>query len=195
MPEQKLTFECLSVGDRWVSERRQITAAEVTRFADLTGDHNPLHTDEQFARETPFGQPIAHGLLGLSYVAGLGSESPLLDTVAFLAVYNWRFLRPIYFGDTVRVRTEVCELEPNGRKRGRVVLKRALINQDDEVVQEGLFETLVARADVARADVARADMARGDVPREELVRQEVAGVDASRSDLSRQNAVSCFSRQ
>lgn len=138
-------FDDLEIGDEWTSLSKIVTGEDVRQFADLTGDQNRLHVDEEFAKGTPFRQPIAHGLLGLSFVAGLGSESPLLDTVAFLGVHDWKFLKPIYFGDRVYVVSRVVELEENGRKRGRVVLERNLHNQDDEIVQSGRFETLITR--------------------------------------------------
>ena len=138
-------FEDLAMGDRFVSQSHRITADDVSRFAQLTGDFNPLHLDADYASESPFGRPIAHGLLGLSFVAGLASAAPKLDTVALLGVTGWRFLHPVYYGDLLHVDSEVTELEPNGRKRGRVVWNRKLINQHNWVVQEGNFETLVAR--------------------------------------------------
>ena len=147
---QTLYFDDLDVGDSWQSPRRTITHEEVFQFAELTGDFNPLHLDEEFAKETPFRQPIAHGLLGLSYVAGLGSQDPLLETVAFLGIRDWKFLQPIYFGDEVHVVSEVAELASVGRKRGRVLLKRSLLNQDGLLVQQGHFETLVARRSIVR---------------------------------------------
>ena len=139
-----LFFDDLAVGDRWVSESRQITEADVAQFANLTGDYDPLHIDEEFARQTPFRQPIAHGLLGLSLVAGLSSESPKVETVALLGVLDWNFRKPIFFDDTLYVVTEVDQLHANGPRRGRVTWKRQLLNQDDLVVQEGLLQTLVA---------------------------------------------------
>ena len=139
-----LWFEDLRVGDRWVSESRQVTEADVVQFADLTGDFNPLHVDEEFAKQTPFRQPIAHGLLGMSLVAGLGSVSPNVETVAFLGIQDWDFRKPIFFDELLHVVTVVRELEPNGRRRGRVTWHRQLINQDAQVVQEGLFVSLVA---------------------------------------------------
>ena len=138
-------FEDLFVGARWSTRSHVITGEEVSRFAHLTGDLNPLHLDEGYAKESPFGRPIAHGLLGLSFVAGLASDCPRLDTVALLGVSGWKFLRPVYYGDQLHVISEVLELEPNGRKRGRVLWLRQLINQHGEVVQEGNFETLVLR--------------------------------------------------
>jgi acyl dehydratase len=147
----QIHFEDLRLGDKFRSPSRTITRDEVARFATLTGDLNPLHLDEAFAAESPFGRPIAHGLLGLSFVAGLVSDSPRIETVALLAVSHWRFIRPIYYGDQIHVVSHVVELEPNGRKRGRVVWKRDIVNQQGALVQEGIFETLVARRPLARS--------------------------------------------
>lgn len=148
--KRMLHFDDLEVGHRWESPPRVIGEEDVFGFAHLTGDHTPLHTDYDYASETPFGQPIAHGLLGLSVLAGLSSDCPSVDTAAFLSVQDWKFLQPIYFDDTVRVVTEVVELEPRGRRRGRVLWKRQLVNQHDAVVQEGILETLVMVSPASR---------------------------------------------
>jgi acyl dehydratase len=148
---QPLHFEELQVGMVWHSRGRTVTEADVVCFAGLTGDYDPLHVDREFAKQTPFGQPVAHGLLGLSLVAGLGSNFPMVHTVAFVSLKNWEFLRPVFIGDTVHAVNEVAELRENGRRRGVVVWKRQLVNQSGAVVQQGLFETLVAKLPVARA--------------------------------------------
>lgn len=142
---QRLYFEDLKIGDQWTSRSRTVAVDDVRQFASLTGDFNPLHWDDDYARETPFGRPIAHGLLGLSIGAGLSSECPMVETIAFLGVSQWRFLKPIYHGDTVHLVTQVIELEAKGRKRGRVCWKQTVLNQHDQVVQEGVFETLITR--------------------------------------------------
>lgn len=139
-----LFFEDLSVDDRWVSGERQVTEADVAQFADLTGDYDPLHVNEEYAKETPFRQPIAHGLLGLSLVAGVGFESPRVETVAFLGVQEWNFRRPIFFDDCLHVVTTIKKLQPNGRRRGHVTWHRQLVNQDGIVVQEGVLLSLVS---------------------------------------------------
>ena len=139
-----LFFEDLHLGDRWVTQGRTITETDVVNFAGLTGDYDPLHVDHAHARQTPFRQPIAHGLLGLSLLAGLGSQCPRVQTVAFVAIRNWEFHKPLFFGDTVHAVNEILEKQPSGRRRGKVLWKRQLINQDGAVVQEGIFETLVA---------------------------------------------------
>ncbi len=140
---QVLYFEDLSIGDCWVSPSRTITESDVVNFACLTGDFNPLHMDHEFARQTPFGRPIAHGLLGLSFMAGLSSTAPAVSTVALLRIIHWKFLQPIFFGDTIRVETEVVDKQPSGRRRGRVMWHQRVINQHGQVVQEGKLETLV----------------------------------------------------
>ncbi len=144
--DEPLYFDDLRLGATWKSRAKTITESDVMAFANLTGDLDRLHVDFEYARNTPFGKPVAHGLLGLSFVAGLGSNSPYVQTVAFLAVREWQFLRPLFFGDTVHARTEIIEMEAKGPRRGLVRWKRRLVNQNDEVVQEGIFETLVATA-------------------------------------------------
>ncbi len=119
-------WEQVEVGDRWHSQSRTVTETDVVNFAGMTGDFNPLHVDHKFARGTPFGRPIAHGLLGLSLVAGLGSNSPLMHTTAFMRVVEWKFLHPIYIGDTVSVITEVTDKQPGGKKHGLIDLAPAI---------------------------------------------------------------------
>ena len=93
--QHALAFDDLTVGDEWESPRRTVTEADVVGFAGLSGDFNPLHVDHESARDGPFGQPVAHGLLGLSIASGLTSHSPLVATQAFLAILEWKFLAPI----------------------------------------------------------------------------------------------------
>jgi len=127
-----------------LSPARTLTEGDVVNFASMTGDFNPLHVDHQYAAKSIYRKPIAHGLLGLSWVAGLGSTSPLMRTLAFTSVKHWEFLLPIYFGDTVHVVTRCLEKTPKGKKSGQIVWERQLVNQKDQVVQQGQFETLVS---------------------------------------------------
>src|SRR3990172_401500 len=113
MPPAPLYFEDLRIGDQFVSPGRTITEADVTLFAGLSGDYNPLHTDEEFAKQTPFGRRIAHGLLGLSMAVGLASRLGLFDGtgIGFLGL-EWSFVGPIFLGDTIRARFAVEEKRP-----------------------------------------------------------------------------------
>lgn len=160
---QLLHFERLTVGDRWFSPWREITGDDVAEFAVLTGDEDPLHTTA--AADSPFGRPVAHGLLGLSLMAGLSSQHPRVATLALTEVSDWKFEKPVFFGDQIRVLTEVESLEPHGRRAGKVIWKRQLLNQDGRVVQQGRIVSLVARGKRLRSTPETPRKAAGVTPR------------------------------
>ena len=144
-----LYFDDLSVGDSWTSETYTVTEADVMAFAHLTLDFDRLHVDKQYAASTPFGKPIAHGLFGLSLLAGLSSTCPEMQTAAFKGIRDWSFEKPLFFGDTVHVVTQVDKLHSKNRRRGHVTWLRKLINQNGETTQQGYFDTIVAYSAVA----------------------------------------------
>jgi acyl dehydratase len=150
-----LYYEDIDLDAQWVSPTRCITQHDVLEFAEMTGDFNPLHVDPEYARRTPFKRPIAHGLLGLSLMAGLGSDSPAVRTTAFVRIIDWRFVRPIFPGDTITIHTRVVRKEPSGRRHGRVVWHRQIVNQHGEVVQDGELETLVMLRVAHTSELAR----------------------------------------
>ena len=78
-------FEDFEVGAETVTDSRTVTEADVVAFAGVSGDYNPLHVDVEFARTTPFGERIAHGLLGLAIASGLVSRTGAIEgtTLAF----------------------------------------------------------------------------------------------------------------
>lgn len=152
---EPLFFDDVQAGDRWTSPGRTITETDLVNFAGLTGDYDPLHVDHEYARQTPFGRRIAHGLFGLSLVAGLGSHSPWMRTAAFVRIVEWKFQKPMHIGDTVHVETEIVEKQRSkGRRRGSIIWRRSLVNQAGETVQIGTTETLV-QIRVAAAPAAR----------------------------------------
>ena len=139
-----LSFDDLVVGDEWESPRRTITQADVVLFAGISGDFNPIHMDHSAAERSPFGQPVAHGLLVLAIASGLMSQAPRLDTIAFLAILEWKFHHPILFGDTIHGVSRVEALEPSGNgRRGVVTWYRRIFNQEGRLMQEGRTQTLV----------------------------------------------------
>lgn len=148
--DRPLFFDEVDVGDAWRSPGRTITETDVVNFAGMTGDYNPLHVDHEFARSTPFGRPIAHGLLGMAFAAGLGSASPSMQTAAFVRIVDWKFLKPIFVGDTIVIETEIAAMQPHGRKRGLITWRRRIVNQHGDVLQEGTAETLVLYASSRR---------------------------------------------
>ncbi|MEM6471903.1 MAG: MaoC/PaaZ C-terminal domain-containing protein [Planctomycetota bacterium] len=139
---EMLFAEDLSVGDVWQTPYRRITGQDVESFADLTGDHTGLHGSE--VASSPFGKPIAHGLLGLSVLAGLGASHPNASTLALVSIEDWRFLAPVFFGDSVRARNEISQITSHGRRAVKVRWTRQLLSEEGRVLQEGTFVTLVA---------------------------------------------------
>jgi acyl dehydratase len=140
-------YEDYVVGDEFETPARTITSADIQQFADLTGDHHRLHLDAAFGQASIFGAPISHGLLGLALINGLAYGS-IIDSdyvVAFLGL-SWKFVGPIYVGDTVRARMRIAERRPTRRTaHGVVVESLRLLNQRDETVQQGDFTFLVKR--------------------------------------------------
>src|SRR2546423_11697717 len=113
--DSHLYFEDVAVGQEWESQGRTLTEADVVNFAGLSGDFNPIHTDHEFARTTPFRRPIAHGLLVFSVSSGLGLFAPPMRTLVVLGVREWHFREPVFAGDTIRVSTRVLDKEVRGR--------------------------------------------------------------------------------
>lgn len=143
-----ILFDDLEQGQEFASAGRTITESDIGAFAGLSGDYNPLHTDEQWVREhTPFRGRIAHGLLILSISEGL--RTPGLDELEVIAFLNVErsFSAPVYPGDTIRARWTVQELRESRSRpeAGVVTLAVAVTNQDRVVVQRGTDVDLVAR--------------------------------------------------
>ena len=142
--DNHLYFDDIAVGQEWLSPGRTVTEADIVNFAGLSGDYNPIHTDHEFAKTTPFRRPIAHGTLVMAIGSGLGTANPPMRTIAFISIREWRFVEAVFPGDTIRVRTKVLSKELRGRgKRGEIVWQRTFVNQDGRVVQEGTSVTLV----------------------------------------------------
>lgn len=138
-------FDDFNVGEQFTTAARTITEAEIIRFADLTGDRHQLHLDEGYAKTTPFGERIAHGMLGLSIASGLWVQLGLLEEslIAFLGL-EWTFIAPVRIGNAIRVQVTVKEKrESRDPKRGILLLNAAVLNQNDETVQKGSWTLLV----------------------------------------------------
>jgi acyl dehydratase len=142
-----LYFEDFSVGNRHSSPRRTITETDIVLFAGLSGDNNPLHTDEVFARSTALGARIAHGALIFSIATGLSARIGYFDgtAIAFASIDEWRFLKPVFINDTIFLRTIVTEVRASRTKPDRGLIQRRMevVNQQDDIVQSGLTSVMV----------------------------------------------------
>ncbi len=142
-----LYLEDFQVGAVFQTGSRIITAADIQVFADVTGDHNPLHTDPEFAKTTPYGEIIAHGLLGLGVLTGLFEDLGIFrgTALAFLGISDWAFRKPILAGDTVSARMTVLEVRRSRSDPSRGILTRRyeLLGSDGTAVQEGTTTVLL----------------------------------------------------
>ncbi len=94
--------------------KRVITTAMVDSFAELTGDKNPVHTDEEFAKNTRFGRRIAHGMLSVGIISAiLGNDFPGPGSIYMRQ--EVKFLKPIFLEEEVKITIEI--LEKNEEKR------------------------------------------------------------------------------
>ncbi|MEX2146480.1 MAG: MaoC/PaaZ C-terminal domain-containing protein [Candidatus Rokuibacteriota bacterium] len=146
MSDSRRYFDDIEVGEEYESPGRTVTETDIVIFAGLSGDYNILHTDAEFMKQSIFGERIAHGLLGLSIQAGLFTRATLPYATLALAGLRWKFKGPIKIGDTIRLRARVAaKQETDKPERGVVTLERRVLNQRDEVVQEGETDLLVER--------------------------------------------------
>lgn len=135
-------FEDYRLGDQWTSKGRTVTETDVVMFASLTGDWYPLHTDKEWAKQTRFGQRIAHGLLVVSIAMGLTPLEPGI-VVAFYGIDRMRFIAPTFIGDTIRVTYEITNLHKKS-SGGVVVAAMTVLKHPEQAVVVGTASMLLA---------------------------------------------------
>lgn len=139
-------LEDLTAGDTFLSPARTITETDVVAFAGISGDFNPIHTDVEFSRDTPYGQRVVYGLLGLSILTGLLDRTGLFSgsAIAMLGIRDWKFTRPVFIGDTVHFRLTITDVRrTSAGDRGVVGRFFELLNQREEVVQQGNIDLMI----------------------------------------------------
>ena len=120
------TIQGLAAGDTFVVSRR-FTQEDMSAFADITRDYNPIHFDKRFVEAKAFGGRICHGLLVGSMLTEIGGQ------IGWLASeMNFRFMRPVYFGDTIECAFTITEIDARNRARAAAVYR----NQEGTVVLE-----------------------------------------------------------
>ena len=136
---KKEYWEDFEIGDEWNSPARTLTEADIVSFAGLTGDFNPIHIDKEFAKTTPFGERLVHGLLVGCIGTGLTTTlKDFYEDVEYkvLVSVKFDFKGPVHIGDTIRVKVKVAEKrETKNPERGLIVFERAINNQNDKIVQ------------------------------------------------------------
>ncbi len=137
-------FSDFEVGHRYESGGRTVNESDVTLFAGISGDYNPLHTDAVFAAKTPFGQRIAHGMLVASISTGLGQTLGIFEgTTLALLEQTFQYKGPVFFGDTIRMVLTVEATKPSSKGgKGVVSFRSEILKQDDTVVNSGTWTVM-----------------------------------------------------
>ena len=147
---RKQAIAGLKLGDSF-SVSRTFTEQDTIAFADISGDYNPVHFDDRFANAKNFRSRICHGLLVASLATEIGGQ------IGWLASgMNFRFKKPVYFGDTIECSLTITELDDRNRAKAEAVFK----NQHNETVIEAQITGVIPGPEERR--VMEAMMAEGD---------------------------------
>jgi 3-hydroxybutyryl-CoA dehydratase len=149
------TLEDFTVGDVILTRGRTVEASDLIAFAGLTGDHYPLHIDEEYGKGTRFGSRLAHGPLTYAIAVGLVGMTGYYGDgiVALLEIQTLRALRPVQPGDTLSARAVVEVCEPGDSPRyGTLHVRYSVRNQREEEVMTFLQIMLARRRTPSEGD-------------------------------------------
>ena len=122
----------ISVGDTF-AKNRQITDELVRAFAEISGDYNPIHLDEEFASNTRFGRRIAHGMLSGAFISAVLGYEFHERKIVYLS-QKMKFVSPVFIGDTITTTATVKHIR---EERGIVTLETNCTNQDGIITVQG----------------------------------------------------------
>ena len=141
-------FEDWTLGEEFETGRRTVTEADIVIFAGVSGDYNPLHTNEEFAKKTVFGTRVAHGFLVHSISIGLINQTTYFDgtVVAQKGHKNVVFTKGVVNGDTIYAKVKIVEKNDMGKSdRGEIVFDVDVINQRGEVCSKSTRTLLMKK--------------------------------------------------
>ena len=141
------TFDEFKVGDEFTTASRTITESDVVSFAGLSGDFNPLHTDEEFGKLTPFKGRVAHGMLSVAIATGLANQLGIFEgtTVALLSM-TISYKGAAKFGDTIHLVLKVVDKKETTKgDKGIVTFDTIVYNQNDDPIVEGQWVVMLRK--------------------------------------------------
>jgi acyl dehydratase len=139
-------FEEVEIGTSYTTRGRTITEGDIVQFAALTGDDNPMHTNDEYMKTHPMGKRVAHGMLTLSYAIGQIYQLGFMErtVIAFRSV-EMKFSLPVFVGDTLHsVVTIVDKKEARRLGGGTITAEVKIINQEGKTVQSGSMVLILA---------------------------------------------------
>jgi acyl dehydratase len=142
-------FEEVEIGTTYVTRGRTITESDIVQFAALTGDYNPMHTNDEYMKTHAMGQRVAHGMLTLSYAIGQIYQLGFMErtVIAFRSV-EMKFSLPVFVGDTLHSVVTISEKKEARRLGGGTITAEVkIVNQDGKTVQSGSMVLILASKD------------------------------------------------
>ena len=128
----------LKIGDTFTISR-EVTDELIRQFADVSGDYNPIHLDEEFAAKTRFGKRIAHGMLGASFISAVLGYKLSENKIVYLS-QSLKFTAPVFIGDTVTATATVKDVRED---KPIVTVETVCENQAGETVITGEAKIMV----------------------------------------------------
>jgi 3-hydroxybutyryl-CoA dehydratase len=122
----------LQIGDKFSTERH-VTDELIRKFAEVSGDYNPIHLDEEFAKTTRFGKRIAHGMLSGAFISAVLGREFKERKIVYLS-QTMKFTAPVYLGDTVTAAATITNIRED---KGIVTLETICTNQNGETLVKG----------------------------------------------------------
>jgi acyl dehydratase len=143
----KIHYEDCQVGERAATPGRTITETDVVQFAGLTGDWTRIHTDEEYAKQTPYGGRVAHGMLVLSIGSALLLRAGLLpeQTLALYGIEKVRMLNPTRLGDTNHTEAEVTAMRELDAGRGLITVSGSILSHAGATLATFSMRAVVGR--------------------------------------------------
>jgi acyl dehydratase len=140
-------FDDYTLGQTFDTDGITIEQSDIMQFAGLSGDYNPIHTNEEYARSTRFGGRISHGMLAVSKMTGKFNQLGYWDgAVIAMLETGWKFLQVVRPGDTIYAHLTIAELkESKGKDCGSVTIRFDVMNQDEINVFEGFLKLLLKK--------------------------------------------------
>lgn len=142
-----LYYEDLEIPSKFVSTGRTVTDADATMFCMISGDWNPLHCDDEYAKTTRFGRRVVGGIFGITLLTGMFTRWGVfeLSAVAMLSIDRWEFKAPIFIGDTLHAEMTLTNKRLTSKGDFGIVDRDfSLVNQDGVVVQRGTSPMMIA---------------------------------------------------
>ena len=133
----------IKIGDTF-AKSRLVTDELIRAFAELSGDHNPIHLDEEYAAGTRFGKRIAHGMLSGAFISAVLGYEFQERRIVYLS-QTMRFVFPVFIGDVITTTATVNQIR---EEKGIVKLDTACSNQDGKIVVEGEALVMILNRDL-----------------------------------------------